>query len=86
MNEHYLTIGAETDIPFDDVVIGHRAGAADLQLSFLNEAAAPFTLSFTTPAEAATAAVLLASAKANGEDASVADLKGLAQGDLLAAA
>ena len=73
----FLTIGEETDIPFDEVIVGHRGGSAQLQLSFLNEAAAPFTLQFGTPAEAGTAAVRIASAKANGEDLSIGDLEGI---------
>lgn len=84
-NEAFLTISEETDIPFEDVVISYRPGSAALQLSFLNEAAAPLTLAFTTPANAAAAAVLLASAKANGEDASITDLEGISHGEELAA-
>lgn len=76
-NDSFLTIGEETDIPFDEVVIGHRAGSTQLQLSFLNEAATPFALHFGTPAEAGKAAVRIASAKANGEDLSIGDLEGI---------
>ena len=75
--DHFLTIGEETDIHFDDVVIGYRAGDTSVQLSFLNEAAAPRSLSFVTPPQAGKAAVRLASAKANGEDLSVGDLEGI---------
>ena len=76
-NGSFLTIGEETDIPFDEVIVGHRAGSTRLQLSFLNEAATPFTLQFGTPAEAGKAAVRVASAKANGEDLSIGDLEGV---------
>lgn len=86
MNESFLTISDETDIPFHEVIIGYQPGSTELQLAFLNEAAAPFALHFVTPASAAEAAVLLASAKENGEDASLADLRGIAQDEELAAA
>lgn len=85
-NESFLTVADELDIPFEEVVIGLRPGSATVQLSFLNEAAAPVTLAFTSPAEAAAAACHLASAKAGGEDASVADLKGILEGHAASAA